>query len=303
MNINQKAIELLEDNRYEESLQLFKEAVQHSRDVQSLTNLAWIYCYEEYSDLEALPLLEEVIYMKPLSYFPYNLLGEVYLRLEKWELAKDVLEKSISIRPTMTAYNNLGVSHYYLGNFQEAAKFFLLGSEPSDFALYSHVLCLIKTGAVTKARKILDTFSEQDSEFIGEVDLADLYVELGCFQDAITWFKKGWAHYYKQPSWINRYVYSLLKLQLKEKAQKLLFEVINEKVAELKDVKEECCDETWTEIDKQEMMDELADEIKVYEMMIQKILPGYIPEFVFTPSIKTACYLFGCKRHNYPEYK
>ncbi|PFS01288.1 hypothetical protein COK38_11995, partial [Bacillus cereus] len=74
MNLNQQAIELLEKNEYEESLKLFKKAVQVSRDVQSLNNISWIYSYEEDDTELAFELMKEVINMKPTSYFPYNLL-------------------------------------------------------------------------------------------------------------------------------------------------------------------------------------------------------------------------------------
>lgn len=54
MNINQKAIDLLEKNEYEDALMLFQKAVYESRNVQSLTNLACVYCYEEYDDTKPL---------------------------------------------------------------------------------------------------------------------------------------------------------------------------------------------------------------------------------------------------------
>jgi lipopolysaccharide biosynthesis regulator YciM len=200
LNFNQKAIELLEENKYEESLKLFQEAVKRSRDIQSLTNLAWIYCYEEYDDSKAIDLLEEGVNMKPTSHFPYNLLGEVYLRFEKWGNARDILEKSITIHPTRIAYNNLGVAHYHLGQLKDASKFFLLGSEPSDWAMYSHVKCLIELGNINDANLKLDTFSEMDDGFVGEVDVADLYVELNCHEKAVLWFEKGWDVYAKNPN-------------------------------------------------------------------------------------------------------
>ena len=38
MNINEKAIEMFEQNKYEEAMELFQQAVHESRDVQSLNN-------------------------------------------------------------------------------------------------------------------------------------------------------------------------------------------------------------------------------------------------------------------------
>jgi ferritin len=48
LNLNQIAIELLEENRFEEALNTFREAVRESRDVQTLNNLAWFLTNEEH---------------------------------------------------------------------------------------------------------------------------------------------------------------------------------------------------------------------------------------------------------------
>ena len=76
MNINEKAIEMFEQNKYEEAMELFQQAVHESRDVQSLNNLAWMYFYEEENDDKALELIREVVKLNPSSYFPYNILGK-----------------------------------------------------------------------------------------------------------------------------------------------------------------------------------------------------------------------------------
>ncbi|NRD76601.1 tetratricopeptide repeat protein [Bacillus sp. BRMEA1] len=303
MNINQTAIALLEENKYDESLKLFKKAVELSRDVQSLNNLAWVLCNEEDDYVSAFPLLEEVIKMNPNSHFPYNLIGEIYCRQEKWESAKDIFEKAITIQSTKTAYNNLAVANYHLGNIEDASKYFLLASEPSDFALYSHVKCLIELGNKREAKRRLDTFSENDDEFVGEVDIADLYIELGCYEEAVRWFEKGWDVYAKQPEWVSRFVYSLIKLNNHSYARKFLNETINEKMEEIQDMTQEECDEGWTEEDKQERIKELQDEKEEFELMFDKIMSGYTPPMEFFTSIQKACYLFGCNRHNHPEYK
>ena len=303
LNLNQKAIEKLEENKYDESLKLFKEAVEISRDVQSLNNLAWIYCHEEDDDTKALGLLEEVINMNPKSHFPYNLLGEIYCRQEKWVSAKDIFQKSISIQSSKTAYNNLAVANYHLRNIEDASKYFLLASENSDYAMYSHVKCLIELGNRSEAKRKLDAFSETDVEFVGEVDVADLYVELGCYEEAIKWFEKGWDVYSKQVNWISRYIFSLLKMNHPTRSHELLNEVINEKIEEVKEAYDEECDEDWSESDKQAHINELLDEKKEYEQMFEQILSGYIPTMEFDTSIQKACYLFGCNRHNHPEYQ
>jgi tetratricopeptide (TPR) repeat protein len=302
LSINQEAIRLLEENDYEESFRLFKKAVEESRSVQSLNNLAWIYCYEEYEDDKAIPLLMEALSLNPSSYFPYNLMGEIYLRKEKWSNAKDVLQKSINIQPSINAYYNLAVAHFNTGDLNEAAKYFRLASGNSDDSMYSYVYCLTKLGETKQAKELLDKFCFDDDEFVGEVFVAELYLDLGLFYEAVGWFEKAWKIYWKTPDWISRYIFSLIQLDKIDYAKEKLQAAIQEKVEEIREENEEECDEHWTGLEKQEHIKKLNYEKIEYEQVIPKILNGFIPDMDLDTSIKTGCYLFGCNRHNYPEY-
>ena len=42
--------------------------------------------------------------------------------------------------------------------------------------------------------------------------VADLYVELNCYKEAIEWFEKGYKECWKSPNWIGRFVYALYKV-------------------------------------------------------------------------------------------
>jgi tetratricopeptide (TPR) repeat protein len=303
MNTNQRAIELLEENNYEGALKLFRKAVLEKRDIQSLTNLAWFYLHEEEDNQKALSLVLEAIDLSPKSHFPYSLCGELLLKLEQYEEAHKHLLTSISIQPTSEAYHNIGVAKYYLGDPAEAAKYFGLAAGKSDFTLFKYVKCLIDSGQFVKAKKALDTFNENDDDFIGEVDLAELYAELQLHDAAIFWFDKGWESYYKQPHWVVRYVNSLIQTNQNTKAQEIINEAIQQKKEELNEAHEDVVDEDWTEEEKQEHIRKLFNEIKEYQSMIERVSAGVLPKLEFEPSLKSGCYLFGCKRHGHPEYK
>lgn len=77
MDTNQRAIELYEQNEYEKAMELFLKAVDESKNVQSLNNLAWMYLYEKEDVNRALELIKEAVGMNPASYFPYNILEEI----------------------------------------------------------------------------------------------------------------------------------------------------------------------------------------------------------------------------------
>ncbi len=303
MNTNQKAIELFEQNDYEEALELFQKALRESRNIQSLNNLAWIYSYEEENDQKALELIEEAIAMNPNSYFPYTLLGEIYLRQKKWKLALDTLLKSISIQPSNEAYHNLALAKYHLGDFREASNFFLRVAGDSDDVMLSHVKCLIDLGMKKEAKEKLDAFNPGADDYVGEIEVADLYVEMECFEKAIFWFEKGWKEYLKEPYWVTRYIYSLSNTKNSNRINEVVYEAIQQKDEEIKNAQEEECDENWTEDDKEEYIQQLLADKNDYKNMVKVISSEQIPSIEFEPSITGGCYLFGCKRHNHCEYE
>ncbi|MGW5982079.1 tetratricopeptide repeat protein [Bacillus mycoides] len=303
MNINEKAIEMFEQNEYEEAMELFQQAVHESRGVQSLNNLAWMYLYEEENDGKALELIKEAVKLNPSSYFPYNILGEIYMKQEKWEEAKDALQKSISIQPSDEAYHNVAVAHYNIGELEKASEFFLRVAGDSDIIMYNYVKCLIDLGRKTEAKEKLDAFNRKSDDFVGEINVADLYVELNCYKEAIQWFEKGFKEYWKSPNWIGRFVYALYKANNFSRINKVIRESIEQKTAEIEDVQNEEVEENWTENDKKELIEEYIEENNYYKKMIERIESGYVPGLYFKIDHIGACYLFGCKRHNHLEYE
>jgi tetratricopeptide (TPR) repeat protein len=303
LNTNQKAIEMFEQNEYEKAMELFQQAVHESKDVQSLNNLAWMYLYEEDDEESALELIKDAVDMNPIHYFPYNILGEIYMRKGQWKQAKKALLKSVSIQPSNEAHHNLAVAYYHLGELEKAMEFFLLAAEDSDRTMYNHVKCLIDLGRTTEAKEKLDGFNEEADDFVGEMDVADFYVELYCYNEAIDWFEKGYKDYAKDPYWVGRFVYALFKSENFSRMNQVIQEAIKEKEIEIEDVKKEEVEENWTEKDKQELIEELLNEYNQYKNMIDLITAGYVPILEFDTYRTGACYLFGCNRHNHPEYQ
>lgn len=303
MDTNQQAIDLFEQNEYEEAVALFQRAVDESRDVQSLNNLAWIYLYEEEDNHKALELIKEVVKMNPTSYFPYNILGEIYSKQEVWKKAEGAFQKSISIQPSNEAYQNLASVYYHLGKLEPASVFYLKGAADSDLFMYSHVKCLIDLGRMTEAKSKLDGFHEKADDFIGEIEVADLYVELNCYQQAIQWFEKGYTKYWKTPNWIGRFTYALAQTGNHARIEEVIREATAEKIEEIEDVKKEEVEEHWTASEKDDLLEEYRQDYNDYQSMKGLIARGTIPPFEFEPSFTGACYLFGCKRHDHAEYE
>lgn len=303
MNTNQRAIESFEQNETEKAMELFHQAVKECRDVQSLNNLAWMYLYEEEDVKQALELIQEAVKMNPSSYFPYNILGEAYIQLERWEDAKGALEKSISIQPSNEAHFNLAGVCYELGELEQAATNYLQAAGDSDFAMYSHVKCLIELGRTAEAKEKLDLFNEEADNFIGEIEMADLYVELECFTEAVEWFEKGYDGYSKTPDWIGRFVYALYKTHKFSRLDEVISESIETKNEEIGDVLQEEVDEHWTEEDKRELIEEYIEHNNYFKQLKERIAKGFVPELEFKTDFIGNCYLFGCKRHGHKEFR
>ena len=303
LNTNQKAIELFEQNDYKEALSLFQKALSESRNIQSLNNLAWMYSYEEENDLKALELIEEAIAMNPNSYFPYNFLGEIYLRQKKWKQASEALLKSIAIQSSNEAYHNLAVAKYHLGDITEAANFFLQVAGDSDDVMFSHVKCLIDLGMKREAQAKLEAFNQAADDYVGEIAVADLHVEMECFEKAIFWFEKAWKESWKDPYWVSRFIYYLYNVKKSNRINEVVHEAIQQKDEEIKNAHEEECDENWTEDDKEGYIQRLLAEKNYYKNIVEQISCEQIPSIEFEPLITGACYLFGCKRHNHCEYE
>ncbi|WP_454192728.1 tetratricopeptide repeat protein [Paenibacillus sp. Marseille-Q7038] len=240
--------------------------------------------------------------LNPASHFPYNLLGEINVELERWEEASNVLLNSIEIEHSKEAYNNLAIAKYHRGELDEASALFLKSAEPSDYAMYSHIKCLIEIGKSTEAKCKLDAFSECDDEFVGEVHVAELYFELQCFSEAVRWFRKSWDTYYKTPDWVCRYIYSLIKTNSWDRAVEITNECIRLKTNDIQEEQEVQCNEDWTESEKATYIKQLEDDKQEYENIIYMISRDFIPPLKFTTSLSSSCYLFGCSRHNHPEY-
>ncbi|MNG03000.1 hypothetical protein D3C84_860570 [compost metagenome] len=148
----------------------------------------------------------------------------------------------------------------------------------------------------------LGTFSENDDEFVGSVAVAELYMELRRYEQAVEWFEKEWSMYYKSPDWVKRFVFCLVQTNRIARANEIANECIKQNQEERDEVELNGYGEDWTEREKEEYLSRLLHERQEFERMVEDVLSGHMPAMKFATSIRTGCYLFGCNRHNNPEY-
>ncbi|MDN4608222.1 tetratricopeptide repeat protein [Sporosarcina highlanderae] len=302
VNLNEKALQLFEENAYDEALDLLEQAVEKGRTVQSLNNLAWMYMYEEEDVQRAKPLLEEVVALRPQCHFPYNMLGEVALQEKNWDGARELLRKSIAIRSSGEAIHNLAVADFYTDRFQQAADGFHSIAEDSDIVSWYEVIARIRNREWAVAKSILDQWNSESSHYLGAIEAADAYVEMDCWQEARDKFEKEWSDYFISPNVISRYAYVLFRLHDLHACRQVIDRAVADKRVEIEEEKQEICDENWTEADKADRILELQEELSGLQQLFAKLQAGYLPVFRFELHHEGGCYLFGCKQHGHSEW-
>ncbi|MHC8515922.1 tetratricopeptide repeat protein [Sporosarcina sp. ITBMC105] len=302
VNLNEKALQLFEVNEYDAALALLEQVVKEKRTVQSLNNLAWMYLYEEEDVRRAKPLLEEVVALCPNSHFPFNMLGEIALGEKDWESARELLTESIAIQSSREAIHNLAVADFHTGRFKQAADGFHAVAEDSDIVCWYEVIARIRNGELAGAKSILDEWNSESAHYLGAIEAADAYVELDCWQEARDMFEKEWKDYFVSPYVIGRYAYVLFRLHDVHACRQVIDQAVEDKQVEIEEVKQEICDEHWSEADKADRVQELQEELKGLQQLFAKLQAGYRPVFEFELHSEGGCYLFGCKQHGHSEW-
>ncbi|MGE7981950.1 tetratricopeptide repeat protein [Solibacillus sp. NPDC093137] len=292
---NTRAIMLLEQNDYDESYTLFKKLARETPSVQSLNNLAWFMLREEENRNEARTLLEQTLVFNPKSSFPYMLLGEIALHNKKYNEAKHYLLQALSFSETEEVTYNLAMAHFQLGEYKQAAKVFSRCDGDSGITQLHEVVSWLYAGHVDKAKALLANWNDEADDYTGAMEIADVYVELGCYNEARVQFEKEWNSYYTSPYCVSRYAYTLWQLEDYDACRAVVQQAIQQKKEERIDEQQRELDEHWTAQDRDECVIELIEQ--------QQTIETLWPPFEYDMYPNGGCQLFGCMQHGHPEYE
>jgi serine/threonine protein kinase/Flp pilus assembly protein TadD len=111
-------------DKYSEADTAFKKAIALSPNYWSVYNWAGFFYFgrAHYSDAEAMFL--KASDLAPGNQLVLENLGDAYLLEGRYQDAIDALQRSINLRPTMSAYSDLGAAYYYLHRYSEAIPSF-----------------------------------------------------------------------------------------------------------------------------------------------------------------------------------
>ncbi|MBM6601954.1 tetratricopeptide repeat protein [Priestia megaterium] len=325
---NELAIVFMETNEYEEAFFQLQAAAEINPSVQTFYNLAYFYFTEgkpiiedisntkeirsseedesmfstwEIADREAFDILEDLLKNKPEHYFLYNLMGELYIKKEKYEEAINLLKEGINLTPSLENLNNLGLCYYKKGMLPEAVACFHKAhplrscNNYSLFPLLSYGMCLAKLGRESEAREVakeLLFLSKKEEEGL-EADIAEIYYILGDYEEFVNIYSKlDWDFYSEE--FLPTYFYSLWKLSKTKEIEELASKTIQRKEKEMKEVTQDPDEE---EDFKAEYEEVTTEEITFIKNAVREVYEGKAPIIDYKPEVETRCYLYGCFRH------
>ncbi|WP_339176331.1 tetratricopeptide repeat protein [Solibacillus sp. FSL R5-0691] len=294
---------LLEENKYDEAFSLFKKLAIETPSVQSLNNFAWIMLREEENGAEAKALLEQLLVLNPQTSFPYMLLGEIALHNKQFNEAKHYLLKAHSFSEAEDVTYNLAMAHFQLGEFEQAAKVFSRCIGDSGMTQLHEVVSWLYAGGVDKAKALLANWNDEADDYTGAIEIADVYIELGCYKEARSQFEKEWNSYYISPYCVSRYAYTLWQLEDYDACRTIIQQAIEQNKEEQMDEQQRDLDEHWTARDRDDCIIELTEQLNTLENLLQGLENGDVPSFDYDMYPNGGCQLFGCMQHGHPEYE
>jgi serine/threonine-protein kinase len=89
---------------------------------------------------EAAQQFLKVAEINPLNVRGYSNAGGVYFFLERWDEARRLFERTLTIRPTARAYSTLGTLDFYEGEYGQASRRFEQAIEltPADYMMWGN---------------------------------------------------------------------------------------------------------------------------------------------------------------------
>lgn len=299
---NKWALILFESNQYDEAFSMLEKLANEKPSVESLNNYAYLLLHEEEDYGRAWDVLQQVLPLHPQVDFPYLMLGELAIYFKRFKEAEMYLQKALQFRKSEVALHNLGISRYFLGEYEQAAQAFSCCAGDSGTVQLYEVVSWIRAGKPEKAKSLLNAWNEKSDDYTGAMEIADVYAELRCYEEAHTHFTREWKEYYLQPYIISRYAYTLWQLGDMEACQQIIQKAIVDKKEEIVDEQQSELDEHWSESDRAERLIELQLELNELHSLTERLAHGYVPDFQFELFSTSGCQLFECILHGHPEY-
>lgn len=165
------------------------------------------------------------------------------------------------------------------------------------------VVCWLYAGNFDHAKALLANWNDEADDYTGAIEIADVYVELGCYSEARTQFEKEWENYYVSPYIVSRYAYTLWKLEDYAACRTTIEQAIQQNKEEIKDERQRELCEHFTAQERDECVLELIEQQQTLETLWRRLENGDVPPFEYDMYPSGGCQLFGCMQHGNLEYE
>jgi serine/threonine-protein kinase len=125
-------------NRYDEAVVAFQKAESLNPNYWAVYNWAGYFYYGHAKYAEAEKMFRQASELAPGNNLVLENLAGIYLLEGRYQDAIDALNRSIQIRPTLTAYSNLGAALFYLHKYPESVTALHKASEldPQNYVMW-----------------------------------------------------------------------------------------------------------------------------------------------------------------------
>ncbi|MGE7093138.1 tetratricopeptide repeat protein [Lysinibacillus sp. NPDC048646] len=245
---------LAKEGESEQVKRLLLQTLSEESSLVAIHNLAELYKeYDEYD--KAFIYAKQAVAMEPKSYYPYALLGELYLRKADDYSAQQLLEKAYALYESPVVAHNLACIYKKQQEFSKAATYFIKSYETENYGLMNAVECFVLAEDLHNAKKWLTVLESEQERFIGEVEMGELYARIGHFKEAAEWYAKGYMQYSHTGEWVVDYLWVLHQLGNESQLNTVLNAFIVEINRELKELPVDAVEFEWNagEIEEKEL--------------------------------------------------
>ena len=85
---------------------------------------------------------------------------------------------------------------YRLGNVEVAVTYFGQSATAgeNEYTKYEYAACLVETKQYDEALAMIEKLMSETDDYIGDVEIAELYLEMGQYYSAVTFTRKAGAN-------------------------------------------------------------------------------------------------------------
>lgn len=278
----------------------YKDEFSDIEKLSMYTNLAFYYDYETDEDEKAIEYLESAVLLNGYQANPYDALGVKLSKFNKVR-ARDLFYTASKLNDENKYTYNLAVHLYNIGEVEESKGYFekIMKEYPDDERiLFGYCACLSKLGNKKETLELLYKISDlNEFEYLGESDVADIFFELGKFEEHNNMYDNAKCKYYYSVDIYDKYFYSLYVQGKLDQLNKLYNEIIQNKKMSIKEVIEDDTGD-YTDEEKYEIERDFNREIEEFENIYKKIVhEGFKPTGCVKLEFKYGCYLIDCIMH------